>query len=132
MFVEHCWLNHVRIALLSKLHAPGVPNSAFAESESTPGVFSIGLKLTLTHNCWDNDSMRKAKMRHDSLFINLFLSPGINEISLKGLKIPGSLLPMEFQLYASKGTLFGSCLKVCHRELYSLGMKWGQLAMVFS
>lgn len=55
----------------------------------------------------------------------------MNEISLKGLKIPGSLL-MEFQLYASKGPLFGFYLKVCHRSLYSLGMKRGQLAMVFS
>ena len=70
-------------------------------------------------------------MRQDSLFVNLFLSPGINEISIKGLKIPGSLT-MEFQLYASKGPLFGSCLKICHRELYSLGMKRGKLAIVFS
>ena len=99
--------------------------------KATPGVFSKCLKLTLAHNYWDNDSMRKAKRHQDSLFINLFLSLGINEISLKGLKIQGSL-PMEFQLYALKGHLYGSCLKVGHWELYFLGMKRGQQAMIFS
>ena len=39
---------------------------------------------------------------------------------------------MEFRLYASKGLLLGSYLKVCHRELYYLGMKRGQLTLVFS
>ena len=129
--MKHCWLNCVRVALLSKFHVFCIPNSAFAEIGSTPSVFPKYLKLTLTHNCWDNNSMRKAKMCQDSLFINLLLSQGINEISLKGLKIIGSL-PMDFQLYASKGPLFGSCIKVCHRDFYSPGMNRGQLAMVFS
>ena len=131
MFVGHGWLNCVGIPLLSKLLEPSVPNSAFVESGSTPGVFSIVLKLILAHSCWVNDSMKKAKMGQDSLFIDLFLSPGINEISLKGLTIPASL-SMQFQLYASKGPLFGSCRKIYHRQLYSLGMKWRQLAMAFS
>ena len=111
----HCWLNCVRIALLSKFHVFCVPNSAFAESGSTPRVFSKVLKLTLTHNCWDNNSMRKARMCQDNLFINLLLSQGINEMSLKGLKIIGSL-PMKFQLYALTGPLFRSYIKVCHRD----------------
>ena len=88
---------------MSKLLEPSVPNSAFAESGSTPGVFSIVLKLILAHSCWVNDSMKKAKMGQDSLFIDLFLSPGINEISLKGLTIPASL-SMQFQLYCFERT----------------------------
>ena len=116
---------------LSKFHVFCVPNSAFAESGSTPRVFSKVLKLTLTHNCWDNNSLRKARMCQDNLFINLLLSQGTNEMSLKGLKIIGSL-PMKFQLYALTGPLFGSYIKVCHRDFYSLGMNRGQLATVFS
>ena len=116
---------------LSKFHVFCVPNSAFAESGSTPRVFSKVLKLTLTHNCWDNNSLRKARMCQDNLFINLLLSQGTNEMSLKGLKIIGSL-PMKFQLYALTGPLFGSYIKVCHRDFYSLGMNRGQLATAFS